>query len=400
MQKTSCVKTCFFNSNGYIWGFPGGEMKFIHTADWQIGKQFANIKGDIAAFLREARFDAIKTIASFANQHKADAILVAGDVFDANEVRDTTIRKTLNAMQEYKGPWVLLPGNHDPALTQSVWSRMKDLPEKTDNIILALEPKPISIANDNLLILPAPLKLRHEFRDLTEWYDAFQVSSSAFKVGLAHGSIEGFLPESAEIHNMISYQRTETAHLDYLALGDWHGQLKVSDKAWYAGTPEQDRFHNNEPGKALLVTLNKNDKKPRVESLDTGKYQWHRIQFDLYETNDIEALNNRFSKLQPTENQVLSLTLSGNLSLENRQQLEQLLDRWKAKFAMLEINDTNLKLNPSPQDLQDFQSAGFLSNTVKKLLTIRENESHEQHPYADRAIQMLWQELQSNKGTD
>ncbi len=372
-------------------------MKFIHTADWQIGKQFANIKGDIAAFLREARFDVINTLAGLANQHKADAILVAGDVFDANEVSDTTIRKTLNAMQEYKGPWVLLPGNHDPALAQSVWTRMKNLPEKTDNIILAMEPEPISVANDKLLILPAPLKLRHEYKDLTEWYDTFQPPSSAFKVGLAHGSIEGFLPESAEIHNMISYQRTEKAELDYLALGDWHGQMKVSTKAWYAGTPEQDRFQDNEPGKALLVTLNKNDKVPTIESLDTGKYQWHKIQFALYETKDIEALNDHFAKFQPAENQVMSLNLNGNLSLENRQQLDQLLGSWKAKFAMLEINDTNLKLSPSEQDLQDFQSAGFLSNTLEKLLAIRENESHEQHSYADRAIQMLWQELPSNK---
>lgn len=373
------------------------SISFIHTADWQIGKQFANIKGDIAAFLREARFDVIKTLACLAKQYKADAILVAGDVFDANEVSDTTLRKTLNAMQEYKGPWVLLPGNHDPALAQSVWTRIKNLPEKTDNIILALTPEPISVANDKLLILPAPLKLRHEYKDLTEWYDTFHAPSTAYKVGLAHGSIEGFLPESAEIHNMISYQRTEKAKLDYLALGDWHGQLKISAKAWYAGTPEQDRFHDNEPGKALLVTLNKNDNDPKVESLDTGKYHWHKIQFDIFTTKDIEALNDDFSKFQSAENQVISLKLNGNLSLENRQQLDQYLNSWKAKFAMLEIDETNLKLSPSEQDLQDFQSSGFLSNTLEKLLIIRENKLDEQHHYADRAIQMLWQELQSNK---
>jgi len=371
-------------------------ISFIHTADWQIGKQFANIKGDIAAFLREARFDVIKTIARLANQHKADAVLVAGDVFDANEVSDTTIRKVLNAMQEYKGPWILLPGNHDPALSRSVWTRMKDLPEKTENIILALKPEPISVANDQLVILPAPLKLRHEFRDLTEWYDAFQAPPSAFKVGLAHGSIEGILPESAETHNMISYKRTETADLDYLALGDWHGQLKVSGKAWYSGTPEQDRFHDNEPGKALLVTLNKNDKEAKVASLNSGKYQWHRIQFDLYAIKDIERLDDHFAAYESAENKVMLLNLNGNLSLEDRRKLDQLLDSWKAKFAMLEINDTSLKLSPSEQDLQDFQSAGFLSNTLKELLAISKDESHAQHSYADRAIQMLWQDLQTD----
>lgn len=373
------------------------SISFIHTADWQIGKQFANIKGDIAAFLRVARFETIKTIANLANHHQVDAILVAGDVFDANEVSDTTIRKTLNAMQEYKGPWILLPGNHDPALAQSVWTRLSNLPEKTDNIILALDPRPVFVAHDKLAILPAPLKLRHEFRDLTHWYDAFQAPSSSFKVGLAHGSIEGFLPESAEIHNMISYQRTETAKLDYLALGDWHGQLKVSNKAWYAGTPEQDRFHDNEPGKVLLVRLKEQGKEPEVESLDTGKYKWHRIPFDLYEAKDIGALNEHFSKFQSAATRIILLNLNGNLSLENRQELDQLLSQWRAKFAMLEVNDINLKLSPSEQDLQDFQSSGFLSNTLSKLLAIRANEASDEHPYADRAIQMLWQELQLNK---
>lgn len=372
-------------------------VSFIHTADWQIGKQFANIQGDIAAFLREARFAAIKTIVALANHHQVDAILVAGDVFDANEVSDTTIRKTLNAMQGFTGPWVLLPGNHDSALAQSVWTRMNELAEKTENIILALEPLPITLAQGQLHVLPAPLKQRHEFRDLTEWFTTYQVPESAFKVGLAHGSIEGFLPESAEIHNMISLQRTETAALDYLALGDWHGQLQVSAKAWYAGTPEQDRFHDNEPGKALLVTLDKKEAIPQVKPLDTGTYKWQRISLSLFAEQDIAALDALFKKLLPAEQQVLFLTLDGNLSLENHQLLVQLLAAWRAKYAMLEANVTNLAVSPSEEDLHDFHSLGILSNTLEKLLAIRDNPSHEQQPYAERALQMLWQEVHAMK---
>jgi len=46
----------------------------------------------------------IKRIAEHANEWEADAILVAGDVFDANEVSDTTLRKTLNQMQGLAWP--------------------------------------------------------------------------------------------------------------------------------------------------------------------------------------------------------------------------------------------------------------------------------------------------------
>src|SRR3546814_3776112 len=43
--------------------------------------------------------------------------------------------------------------------------------------------------------------------------------------------------------------------LDYLALGDWHGTLKVEPRTWYAGTPETDGFQRDEPGHALMIEL-------------------------------------------------------------------------------------------------------------------------------------------------
>ena len=124
---------------------------------------------------------------------------MAGDVFDANEVSDITLRKTLQAMTDYQGPWILLPGNHDAALAQSVWTRLAKFAEKPANIILAVEPQAIVLADGQLIILPAPLKQRHEFKDLTEWFDHYESSNNAFKVGLAHGSIQGVLPEGRRI---------------------------------------------------------------------------------------------------------------------------------------------------------------------------------------------------------
>jgi DNA repair exonuclease SbcCD nuclease subunit len=373
-------------------------ISFIHTADWQIGKQFGKITGDIAALLRESRFDAIKKLAQLANTNQVDAILVAGDVFDANEVSDTTLRRTLNAMSDYKGSWVLLPGNHDAALAQSVWTRISQLPEKTDNIILATEPSPILLANGQLAILPAPLKQRHEFKDLTEWFDHYDVDDGVFKVGLAHGSVKGWLPESAEIHNMISYERAQTAYLDYLALGDWHGQRKISPKIWYSGTPEQDRFSDNEPGKALLVTLKEKGSDPVVDPLEVGTYQWHRLSATLFGENDITALDVLFRDFKHAETQLVRLSLIGNLSLELRQKLMELLELWRARLAMLDVDDHELKITPNEDDLQDFSSVGFLGKAVEKLLSIRDDNQHEDQPYAERAIQLLWHQLQLSKG--
>ena len=77
---------------------------------------------------------------------------------------------------------------------------------------------------------------------------------SRLRIGLAHGSIRDF-SSRGEAQNQIAPDRAQRSNLDYLALGDWHGTLRVDARTWYSGTPETDRFQRDEPGHALLVTL-------------------------------------------------------------------------------------------------------------------------------------------------
>ena len=132
-------------------------VSIIHTADWQIGKQFANVSGDAGAVLREQRFHTVRRIADVAREREVDAVLVAGDVFDSNAVKDETVRRTINAMEGFAGPWVLLPGNHDAALAESVWTRMKRW-GTVENLVLATSREPIVLANGGMIVLPAPLR--------------------------------------------------------------------------------------------------------------------------------------------------------------------------------------------------------------------------------------------------
>jgi len=63
-------------------------VRFLHTADWQLGKQFENLGAppDKLAFLRQGRMDVVRRIGQLAIDRSWDAILVAGDVFERNEV--------------------------------------------------------------------------------------------------------------------------------------------------------------------------------------------------------------------------------------------------------------------------------------------------------------------------
>ena len=69
------------------------------------------------------------------------------------------------------------------------------------------------------------------------------------RIGLAHGSVEGFTGDSARPVDHIAAEK----HLSYFALGDWHGAKQVGERSWYSGTPEPDRFKGNDPGHVLQL---------------------------------------------------------------------------------------------------------------------------------------------------
>ena len=89
-------------------------FRFLHTADWHIGKPFHHVPGDAGFALRKQRIDTVAAIAVLAQREGVDAVLVAGDAFDGNDVSDKTIVQTLTALQPFEGTWVFPKGHIDP----------------------------------------------------------------------------------------------------------------------------------------------------------------------------------------------------------------------------------------------------------------------------------------------
>ena len=54
-------------------------FRFIHTADWQIGKPFDSLGAEVAPLLREARLAAIDRLAALARDEQIAHVLVAGE---------------------------------------------------------------------------------------------------------------------------------------------------------------------------------------------------------------------------------------------------------------------------------------------------------------------------------
>lgn len=340
-------------------------LKLLHTADWQIGRQYGRFSPEDAAILAEARFLAVERIATLAAQEHVDAVLVAGDVFDAQTVSDRTIRRLFNALQGYSGPWIMIPGNHDAALAESVWSRAQRLAAIPSNAHLLLEAGVHEFTELRMAVLAAPLTQRQTHHDLTVWFDSAETPPGLFRVGLAHGSVQGLLAEEIDSSNPIAPDRARSARLDYLALGDWHGLKRIDDRTWYSGTPEQERFKDNGAGQVLLVELIGNGEAPTVEPRPTTQYEWQSWEESLAVASDVDVLIQRLERLPA--NTVLQLALSGEIDLAAQNELQQALSVAQGRCRSIEVDMAELRLVPTDEDIAALRADGYLGEVLAEL---------------------------------
>mgnify|MGYP001637818306 CR=1 FL=1 len=87
-------------------------MKFLHTSDWHIGK-----KTDGRERIEEQRA-VLKEIAEIAEREEADAVLIAGDVYDTyipSAEAERLLFETLKTLSEKGMAVIAVSGNHDDA---------------------------------------------------------------------------------------------------------------------------------------------------------------------------------------------------------------------------------------------------------------------------------------------
>lgn len=355
-------------------------LRLLHSADWQIGRIYSQFEPDDAAALFEARFHAVERLAALAVEHQVDAVLVAGDVFDAQTVSDKTIRRLFNAMQGYAGPWVLMPGNHDAALAESVWTRCHRLGVLAGRVIACLEPR-VHVVADRFTLLPAPLVQRHTHGDLTGWFAGAITPEGLPRIGLAHGCVLGELPDEVDSANPIAAERAATAALDYLALGDWHGTRRIDDRTWYAGTPETDRFKGNDSGQALLISIDGPGALPDVQLLRTGRYCWRPLEARLTVASDVDLALQDLGEAGPDD--VLQFSVYGVCDLVGQRRLQQGVEAARARVRALVQVSHGLRLEPTQEDIESLHADGYVGEVLRQL------RAEQGGPQADRARDSL-----------
>jgi len=339
-------------------------MRFIHTADWQIGKPFKQF-GDQEGLLRRARLLAIENVGHLAEKEGAGHIVVAGDIYDTEVPATRTLLEPLERMRLFANvEWHLLPGNHDPHRPKGVWDRVRENGAPA-NVYLHLTPEPVALGSSAVL-LPAPLTRKSEGSDLTEWMDRAETALGMIRIGVAHGSVVGF-GSSGEAHNPVDPRRPERAGLAYLALGDWHRTMQIGSAIWYSGTPEPDRAGGQEVGQALVVDVAGAGAPVLVTPKNVGTYRWLTREEHLLDPTELEDMETRLRGSPELSSTILRLCLSGSLPLGGRAELDRRLVGIEAALFHLDVDDSRLSVRPTPEDLETIDFDGVLRRAADRL---------------------------------
>ncbi len=356
-------------------------IRFLHSADLHIGKPFGAMPEDLRARLREARHGVLGRLAAAAREGGAAVILLAGDSFDTETPSPAILRQALAAMA-HSAPlrWILLPGNHDSLLAEALWAAARaHLPP---NVTLAHEASPLALAS-GAVVLPAPCTARRPGRDLTAWMDAAATPEGALRIGLAHGPVHDFSEDGSGM-KVIAPDRAARAGLDYLALGDWHGQMAVAADTWYAGTPEPDRFKHEQGGRALLVSIAGAGAVPQVVPVETGRFLWRSLPLTLISGEDaVASLAPCLPQGAMRRQMLMRITATGRLRPQARAALAAAVEAVAPEFALLELDTQGLMSDCESADLDLIDRSGALRQAADHLFA---QGSGEQLDAASRAV--------------
>ncbi|HVO85395.1 MAG TPA: DNA repair exonuclease [Syntrophobacteria bacterium] len=319
-------------------------MRFLHTADWQIGMK-ATALGEAAARVREERLAAGLRIVEVARQRGADFILVAGDLFEHNGVDRVLVQRVADVLGSFSGPVFIIPGNHDPLTRGSVWEHPAW--KGWGNLHILREESPVSVAGG--ILFPCPVQESHSGRNPTAWIPVER--GATIRIGMAHGTVESVRQDEPDYP--IPRDAAERSGLDYLALGHWHSAAVYcaadgAPRMAYSGTPEPSGFGERESGFVLLVEIPGPGAPPALTAARTGRLEWTTVAEELRGPGDLTRLRERLEGAARPDAALVEVVLSGLLPAQEQDELARIHQILQSRFFWGKVDAARLR--PSPED--------------------------------------------------
>ena len=349
-------------------------LKIFHTGDIHIGMKFSGYPDNIREQLIEARFETLEKMIKLANEEHCNIFAVAGDLFEKISIPKRDIVRVVNILEKFSGDCVLvLPGNHDYDNGMvDLWKLFKG--EPTDKILVLNEPKVYDLNSFDLdvAVYPAFCDKKHSHENNLKWISQAATPEAKFKLGMAHGALEGLSPDMKQEYFYMSKQELETLPVDLWLLGHTHipypNQAEVSgQRIFNAGTPEPDGLDCSHEGSAWLLEIDDNSR-VKAQRIKTGTYEFidHKV---LIESEESFVRTKAMYITENAKKTILRLTLEGRIEPELFSRKDTYYRELDKLLGYLKINDSKLGIKITGQIIdQEFTVGSFPHQLLSELV--------------------------------
>lgn len=226
-------------------GGPGGltwawmrSVRLLHTSDLHIAGGFSTPS---TCGHRYECLCPLQAVAALANEHRVDALLLVGDLFDHGRVEEPLFKEALDILAGLPCPTVMICGNHDLHEEDGIFRRYAHHVEGAGITYLAeRDGEVVTILDGAVAVWGKAMDDHHpDYRPLHGV--PARPEGDQWWVVLGHGHYVGDEPPHKQMRSSpITDDDIAATGADYVALGHWHTLTDASAggvPAWYAGSP-------------------------------------------------------------------------------------------------------------------------------------------------------------------
>ena len=318
-------------------------MRFIHMADMHFDSPFTVLNkwenlGDLRRLEQRKVF---KKIILKIKEEKIPFLFIAGDLYEHQYIRQTTIEYINNLFKEIQETKIFItPGNHDPLLIKSYYNNFK--------------------WNENVYIFNAEIQ-KYEF-DACDIYgfgfNDFYFNNSKIEeikiqnknkinILITHGDLNAGQTFEMQ-YNPINENKLKEIGFDYVALGHIH-KRETNGNIVYPGSCISFGFDELGEHGILDVNLEKNKLKINFEKMDEKEFA--EINLNISEIYSEEELIEKINLIVLEENKYYKIILEGNKNTEvntnkilkniNKKNILKIKDLSKVKIDLNKIKEEN-----------------------------------------------------------
>ena len=351
-------------------------VKILHCADVHIGAA-ESFLGPLSKSRRAETLITFEKIISLARDKGVQIMLIAGDLFDSNNIEEGVILRVIDCFKSIPHIHIVYcAGNHDPMNLNSPFARYNNMLPENFHILPCFD----------MVVDIADLGVKVYGRSFEEVYTK---STPSFSIAADENSINimclhGDLGASADTkYNPISSEFIAESGMDYIALGHIHKRSEVARIGGtfyaYPGCPEGQGFDEEGQKGVYIGAISKN--LCDLEFVPTAKriHATVKVNLDGQETSE-QIADKILSQLKAdfgnsyAEN-LYKIILEGKISEGIKVSTEEICSRISAEVYFAKVRDnTEFAIDLETLAKEEGLKGIFVKNMLSRLEKANEEE--------------------------